>query len=587
MSLTGAQAVVKCLEREGVEYIFGMVGHANLPLFDALNDSTIQLIAMPHEQLAAHAADAYFRVSHKPGVVTTTIGPGLSNAVTGIMDAAADTSAMVVLSGNVPTSYRGFESFQEFSMHYDAAQVDVVRPIVKRAWQVLHPDMLTHALARAFNFAVSGRPGPVLVDVPFDLYARTGDYKIPNMPKRRPSGTRIKGDEAEVERAAGLLRSARRPLIFAGNGVLLSEASKELETVAEYLAIPVVTSMTAHGAMRTDHPLYAGFTGSVGTPAANDLAKRADVVLALGTRFNELTSNSWLPEHFFPIPETSIIQVDIQPEEVGKIYETEVGIVGDVKAVLEQLLEALQDQGPRVDPRDSQWVQRMEEINTKWTEELAEIQQSDANPIEIARLLKNVRDALPKDGIIVGGVGPRHAIVQQFPIYEPRTCLLNNGHGTMGFSVPAALGAKLAAPDKTVICVTGDGEFRSVSQILAPAVEYGINVVWLILNNYGFNIIDLYQKRHYERRIGTEFKIASTGTPYNPDFTALARAYGAEGQRVERPEDLPAALDAAFASDRPYILDVLTTPQPRIRATGYWDANRFLRLGFNEQVSET
>lgn len=580
MNLTGAQAVVRCLEHEKVEYVFGMIGHGNLAFFDALNDSNIRLIAMPHEQLAAHAADAYYRVSHKPGVVTASIGPGFANTVNGVMDAAEDSSAMVVISGDTPTGYIGKESFQELSEHFDASQLEILRPIVKRAWHVHQPHMLTQAMARAFNYAVSGRPGPVLVNVAFDLFSRTENYHIPNVPKRRPSSMRVQGDAAEVERAARLLWEAERPLIYAGNGVLISEASDEMAALAQYLAAPVATTMTAPDAMRTDHPLYGGFTGTVGTETGNWLAQNTDVVLALGTRFGEMDTNSWRTDYFFPA-NVKIIQVDIEPQEIGKIYETEVGLVGDVKAVLKQLLEAVKERGRQRDWRESEWVGKLKKRQAEWHKKVAAIRESNAIPIEVARVLKEVRDALPEDGYIVGGVGPRHMVAQQFPVYRPNTILINNGHGTMGFSPPAALGVKLAAPDKTVIAVIGDGEFRSVSQVLAPAVEHGINVIWVILNNYGFNIIELYQKRHYERLIGTEFIVEKTGAPYNPDFVKMAEAYGAGGAAATTIEELQRALRTAVEADKPYVIDVKVTRQPRILGSGFWDANTLLPLGHN------
>ncbi|MEM7345544.1 MAG: thiamine pyrophosphate-binding protein [Chloroflexota bacterium] len=580
MGLTGAQAVVQCLEQEGVEFIFGMIGHGNLALFDALHDSNIRLIAMPHEQLAGHAADGYYRISHKPGVITASIGPGFANTVNGVLDAAEDSSAMVIISGDTPTGYIGFESFQELSEHSDASQWEILRPIVKRAWHVQHPKMLTQAMARAFNYAVSGRPGPVLVNVAFDLFSRVEDYHIPDMTKRRPSSIRVPGPPSEIERAIDLLWNAERPLIYAGNGVNISEASNELIAMAEHLSAPVATTMTAPDVMPTDHPLYGGFTGTVGTETGNWLAQNTDVVLALGTRFGEMDTNSWRTDYFFPA-DVKIIQIDIEPQEIGKVYNTEVGIIGDVKAVLNQLLAAAQEKGAGRDWQDSAWVQTLKSRQQEWHQRVAEIRESEAVPIEVARVLKEVRDALPEDGYLIAGVGPRHMAAQQFPVYHPNTIVINNGHGTMGFGPPAALGVKLAKQDKTVIAVVGDGEFRSVSQILAPAVEHGVNVIWVILNNYGFNIIELYQKRHYERMHGTRFQVESTGTDYNPDFVKMAEAYGAGGAEADTIEELQQALQTAIAEDRPYVIDVRVTRQPRILGSGFWDANMMLPLGYN------
>ncbi len=580
MAITGAQAIVNCLEQEGVEYVFGTIGHANLALFDALYDSDIRLIAMPHEQLAGHAADGYFRATHKPGVVTASIGPGFANTINGAMDAAADSSAMVLITGDIPRGFIGRESFQEWSAHYDASQIDLLRPIVKRAWHVHQPEMLTQAMARAFNHAVSGRPGPVLVNVAFDILSRVEEYHLPIMPKRRATGTRVQGDAAEVERAAELLGQAERPLIYAGNGVLLSGASEAMVRLAEQLGAPVATTMTAPDVMAWSHPLYGGFTGVVGTRTGNELAQNADVVLALGTRFGEMDTSSWSNEYFFPA-DVKLIQVDIEASEIGKIYDTDVGIIGDVKAVVGQIANALETKGPTPDWRESPWVLKLQEAKKDWKKALAEIRESDELPMQTARLLKEVRDALPEDGYLVVGVGPRHMAAQQFTVFEPGTVIVNNGHGTMGFGPPAAVGIKLAHPDKVVVAVVGDGDFRSVSQILAPAVEYGVNVIWVILNNSGFNSIDLYQKKHYERLIGTEFKIEATDTFHNPDFVLMAQAYGADGAGAETIQDFQRALKTAMDADKPFVIDVKVTRTPRILGSGFWEANLLLPLGFN------
>lgn len=583
MKMTGAQALVRCLEQEGVEYIFGMCGHTNLAMLDALVDSKIQFISVPHEQIAAHAADCYFRVTHKPGVVLTTIGPGLANATNGIMDAAADCSSVVVISGNVPSSYISRDAFQEITTHSDGSQAEIYRPFVKRTWRIDQLPLVPHTIARAFNFATTGRPGPVLVDVPMDIFAAEGDFEIPDLAKRRPSAAKPLGDPEAIADAVKLLRKAQRPVIFAGGGVILAEATEDLTAVAEYLGIPVITSMIAQGAIANDHPLHFGFTGSVGTPMANELARTADVALAIGTRFGELDCNSWLPTHFFPIPDCKLIHVDIEPTEIGKVLPTEIGIVGDARAILGQMRFEARATGRAADWRNSAYWQEFDTKRQKWQEEIWAAQQSDNVPIETERLIRDIRDVLPPEGILLTGVGPRHLVGQHFTVCCPQTHIVASGHGTMGLSVPGLLGAKVGRPDAPVVSLTGDGEFRSTSQTLATAVEYGIPGVWVILNNYGFNIIELYQNRHYNRAFATAFKIEADGTPYNPDFVAMAQSYGARGKRIERPEDFKPALEEAIAANVPYVLDVVVTQRPRLRATGYWDANRFIKLGWNKQ----
>jgi acetolactate synthase-1/2/3 large subunit len=586
-TMTGAQALVRYLELEGVEYVFGMCGHANLALLDALAESRIRFISVPHEQIAAHAADCYFRVTHKPGVVITTVGPGLGNAVNGIMDAAADCSSVVVISGNVPTQYIGKDAFQELHMHADASQAEIYRPFTKRTWRVDVPQTLMHTLARAFNYSLTGRPGPVLVDVPMDIFSAEADFDIPVGLQRRPTAGRPLGEPAAIARAVRLLREAERPIIFAGGGVILAEAESELVALAEYLGLPVITSMIAQGAIPNDHPLYFGFTGSVGTPTGNGLARTADVVLAVGTRFGEIDCNSWLPSHFFPVPNCRIVQVDIEPNEIGKLLPVDVGIVGDAKMVLGQMLDEARATGPAVDWRNSPRYRDLDAKRRAWQDEIRDAQASDNVPLELERVIRDVCDVMPENGILLTGVGPRHHVGQHYTVRRPRTHIVASGHGTMGLAVPGALGAKLGRPDAPVVALVGDGEFRSVSQTLAPAVEYHIPAVWVVLNNYGFNIITLYQQRHYGRSFGTEFSIQATGQPYNPDFVALAQAYGAEGRRIERPEELKSALAEAIAAQVPYVLDVPVTRQPHLRSSGYWDANRFIKLGWNVEVAKS
>jgi acetolactate synthase I/II/III large subunit len=579
VSLTGAQAIVKCLELEGVEFVFGMCGHTNLAMLDALADSSIRFISVDHEQIAVHAADCYYRVSHKPAVVLTTIAPGFTNAVTGMADAAQDGSAVVMISGNVPSSYIGREAFQELGLHSDASQVDVMRPIVKRAWQPTAPEALIPDLARAFNFALSGAPGPVLVDVPMDLFSYIGEFPVRPLSPNRPTSPGTAGDQSDVRRAVSLLAEALKPVIYAGGGVLASEASPELQALAEHLGIPVTTSMIAQAAMRNDHPLYGGFTGTVGRPTSNHLINNADVVLAIGTRFGEIDASSWLPEYFIN-SDARIIQVDIDPHQIGKTYAVEVGIVGDAKAVLGQMLSIAKETAPNPDQANSAWLEQLAGMQTDWREKQQIAQSSDAVPIDIPRVIKEIRAVLPDDGILLTGVGPRHQVGQHFVATRPQTHIVASGHGTMGLSVPGALGAKLARPESLVVSLTGDGEFRSVSQTLGTAVDNGVPVVWVVLNNYSYNIIALYQNRHYGRAYGTEFRTPD-GTQHNPDFVALARAYGADGARVENPADLKPALEKALASGRPYVLDVIVTQTPSIGATGHWDANRFIKLGWN------
>jgi len=577
--MTAAQAIVRHLEGEGVEYVFGMGGHANLTFLDALCDSKIRYISVPHEQIAVHMADCYFRVTHRPGVVLTSLGPGFTNTVTGIADAMHDCSAVVMISGNAPVAHSGTGAYQEVAFHRDGSQMDILRPIMKYAWRVDHPQLIPYVMPRAFNMALGGCPGPVLVDVPMDIFSTASDFPEQNSDVRRAKGHRAEAGRGDVERALAILNEAQRPLIFAGGGVLLSEASAELTELAERLQAPVIATLIAQSAIRNDHPLYGGVTGAVGTPTAHFLASHADVVLAVGTRFSDIDCNSWHPEYFFNAPPARVIQIDISPAEVGRRFPVEVGIVADAKAVLRQFIEAAK--GFSAPKGRSAWLSEFEGERKRWRKEIEAGQKSDEQPIPVERLVAEIRAALPPHGIFIAPNGARYFVAQHFCALKPQTHMVASGHGTMGWAVAAALGAKLGRPEAPVVCLTGDGGFRSVSPALAVAVEHDIPVVWVILNNYSFNIIELIQNRFMERQIGALFSTPD-GRPYNPDFVAMARAYGAEGARVERADQIAPGLARALESGKPYVLDVLTAQRPKLRASGFWEANRYLKPGWNE-----
>ncbi len=574
--MTGAQAIVRYLEEEKVEYVFGMAGHANLTFLDAFCDSKVKFISVPHEQIAVHMADCYFRVTHRPGVVLTSLGPGFTNTVTGIADAMHDCSGVVMISGNTPVSHSGTSAYQEVAFHRDGSQMDILRPIMKYAWRVDHAHLIPYVIPRAFNMALTSCPGPVLVDVPMDIFSATDEFPPPDSSVRRAVGKRTEASQEDIDRALAILTEAKRPLIFAGGGVLLSEASEELTTVAERLQVPVIGTLIAQSAIRNDHPLYGGVTGAVGMPTAHFLASRADVVLAIGTRFSDIDCNSWHPEYFFSAPPAKIIQIDVNPAEVGRRFPVEVEIVADAKAGLGQLAAAAPKAFPPIG--HSAWLTEWGEGHRRWKGEIESAQKSNERPIVVERLVAEIRRALPPEGIIVAPNGARYFVAQHFTALGPRTHMVASGHGTMGWAVAAALGAKLGRPEAPVVCLTGDGGFRSVSPTLA--VEYKVPVVWAILNNSSFNIIDLIQNRFMERQIGALF-LTPDGNPYNP-VAAMARAYGAEGIRVERAEEVGPSLAEALASGRPCVLDIITTQRPTLRASGFWEANRYLKPGWNE-----
>ena len=570
--LTGGQITVKCLESAGVDYVFGLCGHTVIGMLDPMIDSPIEFISFRHEQMAAHAADGYFRVTHKPGLVLTHLGPGITNATTGVANAALDSSALVVISGDIPSQHFGRDAHQEFKMHGDATQYEIYKPFVKRAWRVHRTEALPGILARAFAIATSGRPGPVLVDVPMDLFSRRAEVDIPQMAAHMSSGQRMRGDEQLIERAVKLLVEAERPLIYVGGGVILSEASQQVAPLAEALGAPVAYSLMGKGALSDDHPLAVGMTGFWGTPTANRLCREADVILAVGTRFAEASSSSWISKYTFAIGPTKVIQVDVDAQEIGKNYPIEIGILGDAGAVLEDILSGVKDVKKGYSWKEDSRLQLIADEITAWRKEISVHNASDAVPIRPERILSEVRELLPKDGIVVTDVGwNKNGLAQQFPIYQPMTHLPPSGLATMGFGPAAVIGAQLGAPEKKVITLIGDGAMSSVLGVLATAKERNIPAVWLVMNNRSYGTIYGLQNQAYGRDIGTKFVCRESQKDYNPDFAAVARAFDIEGILVDKPDQLRPALERAFNADAPVLLDVIMDRDVGVPTDGYWD----------------
>jgi len=569
--MNGAEFIAECLKQEGVSKVFGQCGHTNYALIDALPKVGIDFVSFRHEQLAAHAADAYFRVSHKLAVVLVHLSPGLTNALTGIATAAADLTPMVVISGNTPSYNHARDAHQCIRFHADASQGDIFKPICKRVWRVDDPQLLPDVLPRALNLAQTGRTGAVLIDVPMDVFSRPVTGDVPAMLSRRSGHQRIAGTDASISEAAELLLQAERPVLFAGGGVHLSEAWDELKEIAEYIGIPVATTLMGKGAFPEDHPLSIGVTGIWGTRLANETTREADVILAVGTGFGEADCSSWNPKYTFAIPPSRLIQLDIDPQEIGKTYPVDTGIVGDAKATLARLLERLRD---RVAPRkwgESPRFVKLDARRQDWLRELVASQRDAGKPIHPARLLFELNQALPEDAIVVTDVGwNKNGAGQQLLTRRPLTFITSGGMATMGFAPAAAIGAKLARPDRPVVALVGDGGLMSACGALATAVELDVPVVWVLFNNFCFSTIRTMGEAFFKNTYGTEFT-RPDGTPYNPDFQLLAKAHGMEGRLVEDPDRLPQTLKECVNLKVPCLLEVRTRgdlPMPR---TGYWD----------------
>ena len=579
--VTGARAVVRALESAGVEYIFGLSGHANLSLLDEIHQSSITFISVAHEQLAVHAADGYFRACHRPGVVLTTLGPGISNTTAALVDAMQDHSAIVLLAANAPVASSGQDAYQELAAHSDWGQLELVRPAAKRVWRVSHPAQLMPFLTRAYIVAMAGPPGPVVLDLPMDITSMTYDFDVVDLEQRRvqrgPAAT-----AEQVQEAAALLAGARRPLIYCGGGAVLSEAFDEIRGLAETVQAPVATTLVAQGVISNDHPLFAGVTGSVGCRPAQFVAANADVVLAIGSQFSDMDCNSLHPDFFFTSPEARVIQVDIDPAQIGKSFPMALGIVADANVFVGQLARTLQIEGSQQADRTA-WIEAFGQVKESWARELLDSQESAEVPLVPDRVLRQLRDSLEENACVIAGIGPRYLVAQHFATRLPWTHFAASGSGTMGFAVPAALGVKLARPDTQVVCVCGDGELKSVSPALAAAAEYNIPVVWVVLDNYSYNVIELYQSKYFDDRfIGTVFRTPD-GQLYSPDYCSLAEAYGLPASRATTSAELKSAIGEALSSGRPYLIEVKVSRRPRLRASGFWEANRYLVQGWNEE----
>jgi acetolactate synthase-1/2/3 large subunit len=571
----GGEIIVEYLAREKVPYVFGLCGHGNVGLLDALYDRTdaIKTISTRHEQTAGHMADAYFRVAHRPVATLTSCGPGSANLPIALACAFMDSSALLAITGNIPTSQFNRAAFQETYRHFQADFPSVIRPYVKRSWQPTRTDMLPTALRQAFATMLGGRPGPVNLDVPFNVFKEPADVDIPEPGAWREGiSSRSGGDPDAIRRAVGLLRAARRPLIYVGHGVTLSEGTDELTSFARRLRIPVIFSPNGFGALDMADPLALGFVGRNGVFHANEAARTCDVLLALGVRFDDRSSSSWIPGYSFNIPPTRLIHVDIDGEEIGRNYPVHQGIVGDARTVLRQLLAAGETEGPEPAGRDG-WLADIAKWRAQWDAFVRPHWRSEAEPIHPQRVVQALRAVLPDDGIILPDVGVHHNWVVQFwSARRPRTLLNSWGFGAMGFGVCGVLGAKLAAPDRPCVSVCGDGGFMMRPDVLCTAVEYGIPAVWVIWNNFAYGgIRDIQMGMLAKREIATSFVREKDGRLVNPDFVALARACGADGIRVERPGDLAGAIEHAIKAETPFVLDVHVDRDIRPPGVGTWE----------------
>ena len=561
--------LVKYLEARGISHVFGLCGHTNIAVLAALEKSAIKFVNVRHEQIAAHMADGYARCTSRASVVLSHLGPGLTNASTGVANAALDSVPMVVIAGDVPTHYHGKHPHQEVNLHADAAQYEIYRPFVKRAWRVDRPDLLPEIIEKAFALAESGRPGPVLVDVPMDIFSKEIDVALFDRLRHNAKALRKPSIDDETAREiVDRLLAAKRPLLYAGGGILLAGAAAELRAFVDHLQIPLAHTLMGKGALPDDHPFVLGMTGFWGTKFINEQTRGADLILALGTRFSEADCSSWEREYTFNFPPTKLIHIDIDPAEIGRNYPVDIGAVADVRealSALNRVARVIVPEGVRR-PAVARAIEAAREAFVQSNRKHAE---SDAYPMRPERILADVRAALPRDALITTDVGwNKNGVGQQFPILEPGTIFTPGGYATMGFGAPAALGAKLARPDRVVVALVGDGGFGQNPAMLATAFEEDIAVVWVVMNNYAFGTIAGLEKAHYGTTYGTVFE--KDGKPYSPDYAAVARAYGVDGVKIGSAAEFRPALERAIAAKRPFVIDVVMQNEP-VPTAGHWN----------------
>ncbi|MEV6030826.1 thiamine pyrophosphate-binding protein [Nonomuraea sp. NPDC052116] len=558
---TAAHALVAQLEELGVEYVFGTCGHTNIAVLDALADSPIRFVIARHEQAAAHAADGYARAGGKPGVLLVHVGPGLTNAATGVMTAALDSVPLIVISGDIPSYYRGRHPHQEINLHADGDQASVFRPFVKRAWNVHRAQDLGRAVERAFWTALSGRPGATLVNVPMDVFSRPA-APYPPISHAAPPDL----PEASAELIAATLAAAERPLVYIGGG--LREDADALIALAEHLDIPIAHSLMAKGTVPDAHPLVLGMPGFWGLELTNAYAREADVVLALATRFAETDASSWDPRFTWDFSAGStLIQIDIDPAELGRNYPVAIGAVADVGLAVRALAEAAKAHPPAERP---ELREKIREARSGLFAASRERGRSEDFPLRPERILADLREAIPADAVLVTDVGwNKNGVAQCYELPPQGRFVTPGGASTMGFGPAAAVGVQLARPERTVVALIGDGGMSAQLPAVPLAVEQGAPVIFVVMNNRSHGTISDLQAAHFGRSHGCDFTDPA-GRPYSPDFAALAVACGADGHTVTTPAEFGAALRAAVANRRPAVIDVPMVNEP-VPTPGHWN----------------
>ncbi len=554
MRMSGGEALVRSLEREGVEVVFGLPGGAILPVYDPIIESPIRHILVRHEQGAGHMAEGYAHATGRPGVLMVTSGPGATNIVTPLCDAYMDSVPLVAITGQVPYAAIGTDAFQECDT------TGITMAVTKHNFLVTEARDIPRIVHEAFHIATTGRPGPVLVDVPKDLVDPTNPrsrmdwYEVDDADMELPGYAPVtRGDPADVAAAVDLIAAARRPVLYVGGGVLKARAAEALRELAELTGIPVVTTLMARGAFPDSHELALGMPGMHGNYTAVMAMQEADLLVALGARFDDRVTGRL--DGF--APGARIVHVDIDPAEISKVRRADVGIRGDCRLVVEDLVEALGERGPGIDR--SEWIQRIRDWQRRYP--LTYPPHDEGGLLRAQFVIEQLRDNTPDDTILTSGVGQHQMWASQFWRFDhPYTWINSGGLGTMGFSVPAAIGAKVGMPDRLVWAIDGDGNFQMTAQELVTAAYEKIPVKVALMNNAYLGMVRQWQELFYDERYSEVYL-----THDLPDYVKWAEAMGCMAIRVETPDEVaPAIAKANEVDDRPVVLEFRTAQEDNV-----------------------
>ncbi len=572
--IRGADIIAEYLVKEKVPYILGYAGHGAIGLLDGIYKHTdkIRHISPRIEQGAGFMADVYFRLTGQPLAVYASTGPGPMNMMISVANAFYDNSAFFLITGQVPTTQVNSGALQD-DYRYNGDMSSIFQPVVKKSYRIRKVEDLCSTLPEAFGLMRTGRPGPVHFDMPYDLYIESAPVSTPEPLNGSASAGSWSGKMSDysIQRALEILCASERPLILAGGGIRVAGAYEQLRQLAEQLEIPVYTSFMGKGALPYDHKLHLGIAGVWGDYPATEACRNADVILAIGARFNDLHTGSWIPGYVYNIPPTKLIQVDIDENEIGRNYPVEIGITGDAKEFLEQALKIARGKGIRIESGDA-WRREIEGWQSEWRNFCAPFETSSEVPIEPRRMLADMNRLSPAGTVMVDDIGNCQVWSEQYwQTKVPGTHMTAGGFAAMGFGVCGVLGARLARPDSPCVTLCGDGGFTMWPHAVMTAVEYNLPAVWVVQNNYAIGTIRDLQRVYLDgRELGTSFVNQQTGQFWNPDIARMAEAMGAHGVRIEHPDQFGDAYAEALNSNVPTVLDVVINRDTGVPVTGTW-----------------